>query len=191
MFRIPVSKPEDISSVIESLTGCLGPDIESTLLDLYKKLENDGKAKQPQPQPQPQPKYQPQEKKAQCPINFNNILQNIMDGSEQKCSPQNRDYEITEHNGHIYVNIDLPGVEKSSITISFENNTLSISSDRKPSDVCGNVLKSTIKYGCNTMNITIKQKINADDIKASYNNGILHISIPKHAECSKRVFKVD
>lgn len=187
MFRIPVSKPDDLSSVIESLTGCLGPDVESTLLDLYKKLENEGKAKQPQSHS----KIQPQEKKTQGPINFNNILQNIMDGSEQKCSSQNRDYEITEHNGHIYVNIDLPGVDKSSITISFENNTLSISSDRKPSDVCGNVLKSTIKYGCNTMNITIKQKINADDIKASYNNGILHISIPKHAECSKRVFKVD
>jgi HSP20 family molecular chaperone IbpA len=101
------------------------------------------------------------------------------------------DYEIAETESQILVYIVMKGVDKSSIRISYDSvsddgkKTLNIMSDRTPPHATATVAKTTINYGKKALSLLLKkapQYITSDDIVARFDNGVLHIIVPKEVK---------
>lgn len=119
--------------------------------------------------------------------------------TQQPCTPKKSDdavptfeYEIRETLSSMEVYVDIPGVEKSDIYVTYEcmsdepssKKTLNITCERKPREG-HTVTKSTVKYGKRALCLLLKkasQSITIEDITAKYENGILCIVLPKELE---------
>jgi len=104
-------------------------------------------------------------------------------------SPRTR---ITEDKDNFYINIEMPGIPKQDVKISLENNTLSISGIKKQQTKSEdtNLIMNEIYYGefCRSFNLT--DDIKKDTIDAEFNDGMLHITLPKVEEAKPVVKEI-
>ncbi len=77
------------------------------------------------------------------------------------------------------VQVDLPGVEPSSIDVSVDRNVLTIKADRSwaPAEV-DEVLVSERPRGSFSRQLFLGEALDADAIEASYDQGVLTLAIP-------------
>ena len=180
MFKIPINinNQTDISSVIESIVEGLGQDVESSMIsDILNDFHK-----------QNTPQQTRQKNQASVPKTAN-IMNALFDKvlntqPAPTTSPESEySYELSESSESFVISVDMPGVSKEDILISYDNsNTLHVECDRKPTDACLVVLKSNIVYGNKSLNLHLKNassNVDTSDVLASYNNGTLVVSIPK------------
>ena len=91
-----------------------------------------------------------------------------------------------QDNGDLYtLEAELPGFSKEDIAINVENDQLTIKAEHKAENEQetegGRYLRRERFYGSYSRSFDISQ-INADEITASYENGVLKLSLPKKAE---------
>lgn len=79
------------------------------------------------------------------------------------------------------VEIDVPGVDESEISLEVEKDVLSISANRKFED--GEDLYER-EY---SISFTIKDSVNKEEISASFKNGVLKVKLPKKQENKKKI----
>lgn len=81
------------------------------------------------------------------------------------------------------LSLDIPGMNKADITITAENNVLSIQGERKHEETVDDKEKkyhfTERHFGSFRREISLPANANADHIQAVYDNGVLHVSIPK------------
>ena len=79
------------------------------------------------------------------------------------------------------VNILAPGYQKSDFKIGLDNNLLTISSEKKEDDLAeGNkIIRKEFSQRSFKRSFTINEKIEAENITAKYDNGILYLTLPK------------
>ena len=81
------------------------------------------------------------------------------------------------------LNLDIPGMNKSDISITAENNVLSIQGERKHERTLDDKDKkyhfTERHFGRFHREISLPANANADQIQAVYDNGVLHVVIPK------------
>ncbi len=92
-----------------------------------------------------------------------------------------------KENQHEYVvYVDIPGVNKSDIQISIQDNYLTISSERKSEKESDNedntYYFSERSYGKVSRSINIPKNVISENIAAKYDNGVLKIVLPKSHE---------
>ncbi len=87
-----------------------------------------------------------------------------------------------------------PGMAKSDFKVELENNRLVISGEKKVEKEKKhghNWLRKEYNYNSFVRSFTLSEKqVNAENIKATYTDGILYISIPKSAEAKNRAARV-
>lgn len=88
---------------------------------------------------------------------------------------------------------DLPGVKRSDIDIDINGGWLTINAKRENNceskDKCGNYLRRERSYGAFSRSFDVSS-IRTDDIKASFNDGVLTLNMPKRdtvAQLSRKV----
>ena len=86
-------------------------------------------------------------------------------------------------NGNEYVmEADLPGFKKENIKIDIDNDTLTITAERKnensEKDDKGNYIRMERSYGSFSRSFDVSG-INTEEISASYNDGVLTLNMPK------------
>ncbi len=92
-----------------------------------------------------------------------------------------------KENHHDYVvYVDIPGVNKTDIQISIQDNYLTISSERKSEKESDNedhtYYFSERSYGKVSRSIKIPKNVMIENISAKYDNGVLKIVLPKSHE---------
>lgn len=89
--------------------------------------------------------------------------------------------DIEEDNDNFTVKAELPGIKKDDIKISVRGNLLSIAGERKQESKVKNRTFHRIErsYGNFMRTITLPSEVNADNVKATYKDGILIITLPK------------
>ena len=91
--------------------------------------------------------------------------------------------DIREKDGAYLVDIDLPGYEKGDIKISVEDGYLTVSAKKESSndekDDEGNYIRRERFSGECSRSFYVGEDIEAEDVKASFKNGILTLDIPK------------
>ena len=92
-----------------------------------------------------------------------------------------------------YIEVDLPGVEKENININVDENTLTISGERKVKDEHkeDNFYKVESVYGKFERSFSLPEDVDTDKIEAEHKNGVLEIKIPKVAKVEKTPKKIE
>ncbi len=101
--------------------------------------------------------------------------------------------DVIDEGDSIKIVADLPGFNKEDIEIWVEDGDLVIKAVRKEEkeEKAENYIRRERRFGEVYRKITIPVEVDVDKIKATYNNGILEIVLPKTEKAKKKVIKVE
>lgn len=88
---------------------------------------------------------------------------------------------VINHDNEYVIEVAAPGIKKEDFSIKLENNKLVISSENKEEKDEKSINYSIKEFSFNSFSKTffVPKDIEAEKIKADYNNGVLSVSIPK------------
>jgi HSP20 family protein len=92
--------------------------------------------------------------------------------------------DVFSRNGDLVVKIDLPGVEAKDIHVKLDEGFLTVTGERKSDEEVkeeGYYRKETF-YGSFERRMSVPKGVSEAEIKASFDNGVLEISMPKAAK---------
>jgi HSP20 family protein len=93
---------------------------------------------------------------------------------------------VWEDDDNLYVEAELPGLKPEDIDASVsEGDQLTIAGERKPGGE-GRPLRQECWYGRFSRTVTLPTNVNADEVEASYDGGVLTLTLPKMEEAKPR-----
>jgi len=96
------------------------------------------------------------------------------------------------HDDSFVVNLDLPGVEPGSIDLTVERNSLTVSAERRWEPAEGDqVVASERRQGTFSRQPLLGDGLDPERIHASYENGVLTVTIPVAASAQPRKIEVE
>jgi HSP20 family protein len=100
--------------------------------------------------------------------------------------------DIVEHDAMFEINVSLPGMRKDDINIEMEDNTLTISGERKheAEDKSRRYHLVETRYGKFSRSFTLPRNINRDSIKATMKDGILRLEVEKSEDAVSRRIQI-
>lgn len=100
--------------------------------------------------------------------------------------------DIEERENFYLLTLDLPGVKKEEIDIQVNEDTLTISGDRKAeSDKKEKGWARTERFVGKFQRVfTLGESVNSKQIEASYEDGVLRLRIPKEEKVKPEVVKI-
>ena len=94
--------------------------------------------------------------------------------------------DVRELDGSYELDVDLPGFKKDEVTVDLQDGYLTISAakalDKDESDQKGKFLRQERYSGSMSRSFYVGDGVEAADISAKYEDGILKISVPKAAQ---------
>jgi HSP20 family protein len=100
--------------------------------------------------------------------------------------------DIYEDEHSIQLKLEVPGVDEKDLDIKVENNTLTVSGERKleKEEKEENFHRVERRYGSFTRSFTLPSTVSTDDIQADYEHGVLKVRLAKRAEAKPKHIKV-
>lgn len=100
--------------------------------------------------------------------------------------------DMYETEDAVVVKTAVPGVKSDDIDITISGNTLSISGETKVEEEVkeDNYIRRERRYGSFSRSVVLPESVNPDEAEASFEDGILTLSIPKAPEAKPKVIKV-
>ena len=101
--------------------------------------------------------------------------------------------DIYENKDHIALEVELPGMNKEDIHLTFENNVLTLSGERqfeKKAEEGQQYHRVERVYGTFTRSFTLPNTVSGEGITAEYRNGVLYLSLPKKEEVKARRIQI-
>ena len=101
--------------------------------------------------------------------------------------------ESRVENGNIIVHADLPGIEAKDVSISVLGNQLTIEGERKQEEKKEekDYFYRELSYGKFSRTMTLPEGIDANQVKASYKNGVLEITVPAPKQLESKKIQVE
>lgn len=100
---------------------------------------------------------------------------------------------VTSDDDNFYLDALIPGVDPDSLEVTVTGNRVSISGE-KEADELGDgerYHRRERMAGKFSRTFEVSAEIDADKVKADYHNGVLHLTLPKHAKAKPRQISVD
>lgn len=101
--------------------------------------------------------------------------------------------DVVETEREIRVVTEMPGLKRESIEIDVENNVLTIRGEKREERSEGEPGKYHLaerRYGVFTRSFVLPRDVDADRIAASFEDGVLSVSIPKSERARRRRIEV-
>jgi HSP20 family protein len=101
--------------------------------------------------------------------------------------------DVYEDEHNITLKLEVPGVDEKDIDVQVENNTLTVHGERKfeKEEKEENFRRVERQYGSFTRSFTLPQTVDAEKVSASYDKGILKITLARKAEAKPKQIKVN
>ncbi len=126
---------------------------------------------------------------------MNRLFQESYAGQDQELStsafaPPVDVYE-DEHN--IILKVEVPGIDEKDIDIRLENHTLVVRGERKfeKEEKEENYHRVERRYGTFVRSFSLPNTVDAENVRADYDKGVLKISLAKKAEAKPKQIKVN
>jgi HSP20 family protein len=131
----------------------------------------------------------PKNELAQFRVNFDRMLRNLWSGDWDDAWNSGWGCDVQDAEHEIVVRAEAPGFERDEIDVHLSAGRLVMQAEHKTEkDPSGNGSKHFSSYGKFYRAMSVPAGIKADQIEASYKNGILEIHLPKGEEAkSKRI----
>jgi HSP20 family protein len=100
--------------------------------------------------------------------------------------------DIYEDEHKIVLKLEVPGMKESDLDIQLENNVLTVKGERKfeKEEKEENFHRIERRYGSFYRSFTIPNTVNPENVKASYEAGVLRLELEKRAEAKPKQIKV-
>ena len=100
--------------------------------------------------------------------------------------------DVYEDEHKVSLKIEVPGIDEKDIDVRVENNTLTVHGERKieKEEKEENYRRVERQYGSFTRTFSLPTTVDAEKVQASYDKGILKISLPKKAEAKPKQIKI-
>ena len=101
--------------------------------------------------------------------------------------------DVYEDEHNITLKIEVPGIEEKDIDVRLENNTLTVHGERKfeKEEKEENYRRVERQYGSFTRSFTLPNVVDAENVSATYDKGVLKIKLAKKAEAKPKQIKVN
>jgi HSP20 family protein len=88
--------------------------------------------------------------------------------------------DIVEKDGVLAIRADLPGMTQKDVTVEVIDNTLTIKGERKTDveEKHDGIYRQERTYGSFLRTFPMPESIKADDVKATFANGVLEVKVP-------------
>lgn len=98
---------------------------------------------------------------------------------------------ITENENGYQVSLAAPGLKKDDFKIDVEGNMLTISSEKEESseEKDKKFTRKEYNYSSFSRSFNLPDEVNREKIEAKYEQGVLHIALPKREEAKKLAAK--
>src|SRR6516162_9143459 len=100
--------------------------------------------------------------------------------------------DIYEDEHSINLKLEVPGIDEKDLDIKLENNTLTVRGERKfeKEEKEENFHRIERRYGAFARSFTLPNTVDPENVQASYENGIVKITLAKRAEAKPKQIKV-
>jgi HSP20 family protein len=99
--------------------------------------------------------------------------------------------DLYQNNDNVVAVVELPGMRREEIEISLHDGTLTISGKRRRESSNGEKAERTERYvGKFRRSITLPVRVDANKVSASYQDGILTVTLPKAEEAKPKQIPV-
>lgn len=125
---------------------------------------------------------------------YNNFFNNLFDDSffmnpSANSNSQVMKTDVIEKDGNYLVEVELPGYKKDEIKVALKEGYLTISAnkveEKEEKDENQKVVRKERFSGSCNRSFYVGENLSEEDIKAKYNDGILHLTLPKEKEAIK------
>ena len=101
--------------------------------------------------------------------------------------------DVYEDEHNVTLKIEVPGIEEKDIDVRIENNTLTVHGERKfeKEEKEENYRRVERQYGSFTRSFTLPNTVDAENVQANYEKGVLKIKLAKKAEAKPKQIKVN
>jgi HSP20 family protein len=101
--------------------------------------------------------------------------------------------DVYEDEHQVTLKIEVPGIDEKDIDVRVENNTLTVTGERKieKEEKEENFRRVERQYGSFTRTFTLPQTVDTENVAATYDKGVLKIALPKKAEAKPKQIKVN
>lgn len=130
------------------------------------------------------------------PSNFNALVNSFFNQDVEETYPGHSFFkpstDIKETENSFELNIALAGIKKDDIKIEVNEGVLTVSGERhdKSEKKEDKYHLSEISYGKFTRRFSLPEQVDQDNIEASVEDGILHLSIPKSEKVKPKLISV-
>ena len=100
--------------------------------------------------------------------------------------------DIYEDDQKLVLKLEVPGVKQDDLDIQVEGRTLTVRGERKFSseEKQENFHRVEHRYGTFARSFTLPNTVDAENVKATYDAGVLELSLTKKAEAKPRQIKI-
>ena len=100
--------------------------------------------------------------------------------------------DVVEKDKAYEITAELPGIDQNNIEVKFSDGTLTIKGDKKveKEEKKKDYYLSERRYGSFQRSFGVPDGVDADKIEATFNNGVLTITLPKTPEAQKSEKKI-
>ncbi|HKJ75854.1 MAG TPA: Hsp20/alpha crystallin family protein [Gammaproteobacteria bacterium] len=101
--------------------------------------------------------------------------------------------DVVEKDDQVVVRAEVPGVKKEDLDVSITDNTVTIrgSTQEETKEEEGDYYRREISRGSFSRTVTLPGGVNGDKAKASFNDGMLELTLPKEERSKRRKIKVE
>jgi HSP20 family protein len=101
--------------------------------------------------------------------------------------------DVYEDEHQVSLKLEVPGIDEKDIDVRIENNTLTVHGERKfeKEEKEENFRRIERQYGSFTRSFTLPNTVNTEQVNATYDKGILKITLPKKQEAKPKQIKIN
>ena len=120
------------------------------------------------------------------------VFDEVWNGTESSYEANWMPVDVTETEGSYTVVADLPGLNPDDINVNFHDGVLTISGEihQNTANEDDRILVRERTYGKFSRRINLPMSVDADNITAAYDNGVLTLELPKAESAKPRQIQV-
>jgi len=101
--------------------------------------------------------------------------------------------DVYEDEKSVVLKLEVPGIEEKDLDVSIEKNTLTVKGERKfeKEEKEENFHRIERRYGSFYRAFTLPSTVDAENVQASYNAGVLRLELKKKPEAQPKQIKVN
>jgi len=98
--------------------------------------------------------------------------------------------DVVETDAEYRVTAELPGLEEKDVEVTLEGDMLTIKGEKKLESGDGNSVVSERYHGRFQRSVQLGGEVQADNITASFKNGLLTVTLPKNREAEPKAKRI-